>query len=105
MFMWANGLLNNMPFTSNSIQSRFPMLFIDEAQDNSEDQSAILNRVFMASDSSVIRQRFGDANQAIYDSMYSKAAETDIFPSENAIDIPNSYRFSQEIANLANPLV
>ncbi len=104
MFMWANDLLNNMPFTSNTIQSRFPMLFIDEAQDNSEDQSAILNRVFMASDSSVIRQRFGDANQAIYDSMYSKAAETDIFPSENAIDIPNSYRFSQEIANLANPL-
>ena len=80
------------------------MLFIDEAQDNSEEQSAILQRIFMSGDTGVTRQRFGDANQAIYDNINAKAATTDIFPDEKTIDIPNSYRFCQRIANLANPL-
>ena len=104
MFMWANDLVDKNPLSLNAIRDRFPMLFVDEAQDNSEEQSAILHRILMAGDTSVIRQRFGDPNQAIYDSMYSKAAETDIFPSTNSIDIPNSHRFYQSIADLADPL-
>ncbi len=104
MFVWANDLVDKNPLSLNVIRDRFPMLFIDEAQDNSEEQSAILHRIFMAGDTSVIRQRFGDPNQAIYDSMSSNAAETDIFPDESPIDIPNSHRFNQSIADLANPL-
>lgn len=104
MFVWANNILDKFPTVKETVRSRFPLLFIDEAQDNSEEQSAILQRIFMSGDTSIIRQRFGDANQAIYDSMNAKAAITDIFPDEKAIDIPNSYRFCQRIANLANPL-
>ena len=103
-FAYAHLALKEYPFLVDIIRNRFPFLFIDEAQDNSEGQSAILQRIFMDGDTSIIRQRFGDTNQAIYDSMYSKAAATDIFPDENAIDIPNSHRFCQRIANLANPL-
>lgn len=103
-FAYAHLALKEYPFLIDIIRDRFPMLFIDEAQDNSEEQSAILHRIFMAEDTSVIRQRFGDPNQAIYDSVNSNAAETDKFPSENPIDIPNSHRFCQRIANLANPL-
>lgn len=104
MFVWANNILDKFPTVKETVRSRFPLLFIDEAQDNSEEQSAILQRIFISGDASIIRQRFGDANQAIYDSMNAKAAITDTFPDEKAIDIPNSYRFCQRIANLANPL-
>ncbi len=81
------------------------MLFIDEVQDNSELQSALLFRLFTEGDAPVVRQRFGDANQAIYHNVReSEGATTDRFP-QNSIrkDIPNSYRFGQQIADLANP--
>lgn len=103
-FAYAHLALKEHPFLKDIIRDRFPFLFIDEAQDNSEEQSVILHCIFMGGGTSVIRQRFGDPNQAIYDSMYSNAAETDKFPSENPIDIPNSHRFCQNIADLANPL-
>lgn len=103
-FSYAHLALKENPFLVDILRNRFSFLFIDEAQDNSEEQSAILQRIFIADDSNIFRQRFGDANQAIYDSLYSNAAVTDIFPNDDAIDIPNSHRFCQRIANLVNPL-
>jgi len=106
MFKWAKELMDKVPGVVQVIRARFPILFIDEAQDNSEEQSALLYRIFQNGDRPVIRQRFGDSNQAIFDySMSASEATTDRFP-DNAIkkNLPSSYRFGQKIADLADPL-
>jgi hypothetical protein len=105
MFIWARDIMDKLPSLVDVIRDRFPLLFVDEAQDNSEEQSAILYRIFVDGNGAVIRQRFGDENQAIFDSMYNKEADTDKFPDGNIkLDLPNSHRFGQKIAALADPL-
>ena len=104
MFMWAENLIETVSGVVDVLRNRFPILLIDEAQDNSKDQSAILSRIFMEGENSVIRQRFGDANQAIFDSQKSEEAAVDKFPGLNKVELQNSYRFGQAIADIANPL-
>ncbi|HIE0919616.1 ATP-dependent helicase [Serratia marcescens] len=99
MFVWANELLDKNPETAMDLRRRFPLVFIDEAQDNSEEQSALLHRIFFAGDSPSRRQRFGDSNQAIYSRAGLKGASTDPFPGNIVHVLPRSYRFSQEIAD------
>lgn len=104
MFVWASELLELHSESIDNIRSRFPVLFIDEVQDNSAIQSDLLHRLFVDGNNPVIRQRFGDQNQAIYDYSGVEGAVTDIFPEEkNTATIPNSHRFGQSIADLANP--
>src|SRR5262249_51948339 len=103
MFIFALELINRVPGIITALRDRFPILFVDEAQDNSEDQSAILHHIFMSGECSVLRQRFGDENQAIFDSNHSEEAFTDKFPSSTIrIELPNSHRFGQTIATFAN---
>ncbi len=105
MFIWAGDLIDETPRILNILRDRFPVLFIDEAQDNSEEQSKLLYRVFMDGDGSVLRQRFGDSNQAIYNFFGAKGASTDVFPnSDIKKSVPNSHRFGLTIAKLAEPL-
>jgi DNA helicase-2/ATP-dependent DNA helicase PcrA len=105
MFLWARDLIEKIGATVETLRDRFPLLFIDEAQDNTEEQSAILSHIFMEGGQSVVRQRFGDMNQAIFDSVESVEPSTDKFPIETIRkDIPNSHRFGQKIADLADPL-
>jgi DNA helicase II / ATP-dependent DNA helicase PcrA len=104
MFVWANELLDNYPCIADALRYRFPLLFIDEVQDNSEGQSALLHRIFIEGNTPVIRQRFGDMNQAIFGYTGQDAAATDTFPAQAVIwPIPNSHRFGQQIADFANP--
>lgn len=105
LFIWAGKLLDEQPTVAASLRARFPMLFIDEVQDNDESQSSLLHRVFMQGEDPCTRQRFGDSNQAIYQSAAVTAgATTDVFPGAVRADLPNSFRFGGEIANLADPL-
>lgn len=105
MFIWALDLMGKLPWIAELIRDRFPLLFIDETQDNSGEQSTILSKVFMEGEAPVIRQRFGDSNQAIFDHIGIKESSVDCFPNEAfKKDIPNSYRFGQTIANLADSL-
>lgn len=99
MFVWANELLDMRPETAMDLRERFPLVLIDEAQDNSEEQSALLHRIFRAGDSPSVRQRFGDSNQAIYARAGLVGAKTDPFPGPDIHPISRSYRFSQEIAD------
>lgn len=99
MFVWANELLDKNPEAAMDLRRRFPLVFIDEAQDNSEEQSALLHRIFCAGDSPSRRQRFGDSNQAIYSRTGLKGASTDPFPGSVVHVLPRSYRFSQDIAD------
>ncbi len=82
----------------------FPLVFIDEVQDNSEIQSAFLYRLFMDGEGPVVRQRFGDLSQAIYHRTGASGAVTDTFPGETKADLPNSFRFGQIVADAAAPL-
>ena len=105
MFMWAGELISRYPDIVGIVRSRFPLLFIDETQDNSESQSRILQTIFISGVNPVIRQRFGDENQAIYDFVNAIEASTDKFPlDDRKREIPNSHRFCQIIAKLAGPL-
>lgn len=106
MFIWAHDLIDKMPEVTGFLRARFPLLFVDEVQDNSELQSKLLHRVFTEGDGAVTRQRYGDANQAIYQyAGRTEGAATDPFPLlAFRTDIPNSFRFGQEIADLADPL-
>ncbi|MEQ8306922.1 MAG: UvrD-helicase domain-containing protein [Hoeflea sp.] len=108
MMIWAGQALDQNPDLRGAVRKRFPMLFLDEVQDNSEIQSQLLRRLFIEGDEPVVRQRFGDMNQAIY----GRASETDLsgansdlFPDPTiAIPVANSHRFGSQIATLADPL-
>lgn len=103
MFAVAAMQLKVWPTIVDLIRQRFPVVFIDEMQDTSEMQNALLAALFPAS-SCAIRQRFGDANQAIYDRGHSEAT-SDTFPcSICQREIPNSKRFGNWIACTADPL-
>ena len=105
MFVWANDLIDKIADVVKVIRERFFILFIDEAQDNSEAQSAIIHRIFLEGDNPVIRQRFGDENQAIYNFVGDKGATTDVFPDEKIKrSISHSHRFGEKIACLTDPL-
>jgi len=105
-FAYGHRALKEYPYLVSILCDRFPILFIDEAQDNSEDQSAILYRIFRDGHITSICQRFGDPNQAIYRSMGDKGATTYAFPDNHVkkYDMPKSHRFGQAIADLADPL-
>lgn len=105
MFVWANEFIHTLPEISDIIRKRFPLLLIDEVQDNNDTQNSLIHRLFVVGDNPVIRQRFGDANQAIYQYFGQKGdISSDSFPiKEIRKDIPNSFRFSQDIADLVNP--
>jgi len=105
MFLIASDLLERSPEVAELTRYRFPMLFIDEVQDNSEMQSALLHKLFRNGSGPVLRQRYGDSNQAIYrHQAEQEGATTDKFPDSSVrADIPNSHRFGVKIASLADP--
>lgn len=104
MFIWANELLDKRPDTAEILRRRFPIVFIDEAQDNSEAQSLILHRIFCEGASPSRRQRFGDSNQAIYSKPSQSGADTDQFPGAVVQSMPRSYRFGQDLADRVKSL-
>lgn len=106
MFAYGHRLLDDNTSVRQSITERFPVLFIDEAQDNSELQSSFLHRVFIEGVTNIFCQRYGDANQAIFHGINSKESpKTWGFPvSDIKHEILDSYRFGPTIAKLAEPL-
>lgn len=108
MMIWAGQALDQNPNLRGAVRKRFPMLFLDEVQDNSEIQSQLLRRLFVEGDEPVVRQRFGDMNQAIYGRASDtdmNSANSDLFPDAAiAIPVANSHRFGCQIATLADPM-
>lgn len=102
MFAWAEKLQEKFPHVCELVRWRFPAIFLDEAQDTSELQARLLQKVFPAS-ACELRQRFGDSNQAIYDTGQSEAS-TDKFPAEGFRLVTDSQRFGSSIARLAHPV-
>lgn len=82
------------------LSKRFRHVFIDEYQDCSQIQRDVLSTAFDDTLCSVYR--IGDPDQAIYSS--EKANPDDWIPSNDALQIASSNRYSQEIANILSPL-
>lgn len=101
MILFAKKILNEHPDLADSIQQRFPILFIDEAQDTDLLQWELINKAFSKDNIKSIRQGYGDSNQAIYSSINVDDKSTN-FPRENALILSESMRFGSDIAKLAN---
>lgn len=95
-------VIEHCKYLPPAIQARFPVLFVDEAQDTNGMQWKLIDSSFPDSNFSIC-QSFGDANQAIYQS-YGMDDTSNIFPSERYLTMSNSHRFGQSIAHLADPL-
>ncbi|QPF72689.1 UvrD-helicase domain-containing protein [Roseateles sp. DAIF2] len=93
MFTFAEKLLAKLPGIKDQLSRRFPLVYIDEMQDTSWDQEALLAKLF---NDSVVVQRFGDVNQRILvgNGDFAKLS----FPSAKALPISTSKRFGPKIA-------
>lgn len=93
MFAFAELLLRRTPDLKERLSKRFPLVFIDEMQDTSREQEALLGKLFNAS---VVLQRFGDTNQRIFS--LGDNGEKLTFPKADALSISTSKRFGPAIA-------
>lgn len=97
MFAFAQQALEQVPDLKDSLEHRFPNVFIDEMQDTSDTQLEVLTKVFR--EASVV-QRFGDVNQSILCRGPRMSAAA--FPAAGNFEVKTSLRFGSSIANVAN---
>ncbi len=93
MYAVAARAMRKEPGWRRAVAHRFPWVLIDEAQDNEENQDAVLNTVFADS----VVQRFGDSNQAIY-RRSNQRATPGTFPREPTIPVTSSFRLGPATA-------
>lgn len=106
MFVWAECLLREFPEIAASLSYRFPLVLIDEMQDTSQRQAALLASIFDRTNGPSFIQRVGDPNQEIFKSGQEQNT-ADPFPDDSegrTMSIANSRRFGSAVAELANPL-
>lgn len=85
-----------------SISKRFPCVFLDEMQDTQKFQDELLTEIFPLDDPTIIVQRFGDPDQAIFHGIGSEESnESYNGKSRDDMDfvIHKSHRFDNFIAN------
>lgn len=97
MFALAEQAFQLVLGLADSVEYRFPNVFIDEMQDTSDIQLEVLTKVF-GPNASV--QRFGDINQSIL----CRGPRTSKFgfPATDSLEVKTSLRFGVEIAGIAN---
>ena len=99
MYAFAEHYLLSNPSIYPAIRSRFPYVFIDEMQDTQKFQDELLNKVFNVE--SVLFQRFGDPDQAIYS---GEQEENESYNRMELSKVENSHRFTNSVAVLAKNL-
>jgi hypothetical protein len=99
MFAFAERALAESIGLSDSLEHRFPNVFIDEMQDTSDTQLDVLTKVFRAAS---VTQRFGDINQSILSR--GKRPSAAAFPLPGSMEVKTSLRFGSQIAGVANSL-
>lgn len=92
-FVYGYEYLEQNQLLKDIISQRFQYVFLDEAQDCSEIQLKILNKLFGDSPESVFQQ-IGDVNQSI--------SETQWVPCEKYLSLNQSTRFGNSIAGFIN---
>ncbi len=93
-FNLAQYYISRYPQIREAISHRFNYLFIDEMQDTNSTQNDLIESVFT---DSVVKQRIGDPNQAIYDKVLDVEAWS---LSDQRITISKSKRISVQIAKV-----
>ncbi|MCS0337176.1 UvrD-helicase domain-containing protein [Vibrio diabolicus] len=107
LFVYSKALMKSSRAVFQILRKRFPLLFIDEAQDTSSSQALMLHELFLSDIDevdSVTRQRFGDANQTIYTFEPPMAEDgIDPYPSANIdrLTLPVSHRFDMSVSDIA----
>lgn len=91
--------LRKYPNIKDVFSKRFRYVFIDEMQDTMKHQTDILNSLF---DETVIIQRIGDPNQAIYDN--PNAIGSWEIKNDSVLQISESKRFSNKIASVVQKI-
>lgn len=99
MFAFARASLQRHPFVRTALRRRFPWVFIDEVQDTTAEQEAVLDEIF--GDACVL-QKLGDRNQAIFRGDGNEQSTTAV--SVEALELPKSHRMSPTIAKFASTL-
>ncbi len=95
MLHFACQYLDEFPWAVHTLRRRFPILIVDEMQDISPAQDALMNRIFPPDVIEV--QRVGDIYQRIYDGDSATDVST-TFPREPVLDLGHSRRFGSFIA-------
>lgn len=81
---------------NNLFSNRFKFVFIDESQDTYSHQNWIIEKLF---NEQVVIQKFGDPNQAIFESGKSNHLLDCKNPKRLSLEISQSQRFGDSIAN------
>ena len=102
MLLYAKKALTTCPIIGDGLKKRFPLVFIDEAQDTNSLQWKLIQLAFCCGAHPAIIQGYGDHNQAIFDSALSSASSE--FPRNNYFVLNNSHRFDDVIAEFANSI-
>ncbi|SEQ77706.1 Part of AAA domain-containing protein [Thalassovita taeanensis] len=106
MFVWAECVLGQFPEIAASLSHRFPLVLMDEMQDTSQRQAALLGSIFDRTNGPCFVQRVGDPNQEIFKSGQEQNT-ADPFPDVGegrTMSVGSSRRFGAPVADLANPL-
>ncbi|MCB7097806.1 UvrD-helicase domain-containing protein [Enterocloster sp. 210928-DFI.2.20] len=101
MLLYSKQALEECDSLSIGLQQRFPIVFIDEAQDTNSFQWELLHKAFPELDGITIQQGFGDRNQAIYNYV-NEVVDKPEFPRIAPLILNESQRFDNRIARLAN---
>lgn len=101
MLLYAKQAFDESDYLPVGLQQRFPIIFIDEAQDTNSFQWELIHKAFPEASCMAIRQGFGDSNQAIYNYV-NEVVEQPEFPRPNPLLLSESKRFDNRIAHLAN---
>lgn len=95
----AECYIREYPEIINILRKRFAYVFVDEAQDMQKHQLSIIDKCFDCD--SVVLQRIGDPNQAIFDGF----AVENSWSCRNPSFINNSLRLTAEVASVVDHLV
>ena len=101
MEMYSFYGLEKKPVIREIFQQRFPIMFIDEAQDTKSEIWDLINRLYEKAPENVFYQAYGDSNQAIFNS-YERMEEVNVFPRKDCLEMLNSKRFVESVAELSN---
>ncbi|RDI97320.1 hypothetical protein DVT68_16275 [Dyella solisilvae] len=100
MFAYAERAMANAPDLPVLLAKRFPLVMIDEMQDTSPSQTALLTKAF---GKGAIVQRFGDINQRIFiDDDGDESEDGTTFPEEPVLPMSTSRRFGPVIAGIVS---
>ena len=102
MYAYAAYVLSKNQKLIETLRHRFSVVLIDEMQDTQKFQDEIINTIFH--DDSIKLQRFGDADQAIFDNMGGEEPNSTFNDSNNLSILSHSYRFTNDIASKVSNL-